>query len=444
MLLPLRQLLYSSGGAPPVQLTTIPDINVTDVLPTYMYELGDYFAGAATFSISPVVQPGWSFDTNSGQLTIDTDGLGAFGPFAITAFNGTGSIASNQFTVTVAQFAQAPLFTGFIPNFSFARNVTITPVDVSIYFAGATSYAVLGSLPAGLSLNSATGVISGTPVTGGEVQALVIQGINSAGTNSSNQFSISIIAASAECTPKTILQIIREACGSLNIPEPSSAFGSTDIQVKQLVALLNKEGRDLSARYAWQKLTMQGTFTTVPTESQGDLDGGILPCASNLAYIVNDTIWNRSTRLPIYGPLSPRDWAYSRAMNFTAPTSEYRILGNQLILNPAPSANQNCAFEYVTRNWLVSEDGNTFRDTIAGDGDAPILDWQLILLGLEWRWLKAKGLNYAEEFNIYERRVADAMSRDGTKPVLSLNGDANQRYGIKPLIVAASGNWAIS
>lgn len=440
MLLPLRKLLLGGPSAPPTQLNPIPDISVTDVQASYTFNLATYFSGATSYSISPPVEAGWSFSA-SGVLTIDTDALGTFGPFAVTAFNGTGSIASNTFAINVAQFQSAPLFTGVIPNFSFARNVTITPVDASVYFAGATSYAVLGTLPAGLSFNTSTGVISGVPVTGGETQALVVQGINSAGATNSNQFSIAIIAASATCVPKTILDIIKEACRRIGISVPSSAISSTDLQVQQLIALLNEEGQELAARYPWQRLTKEATFTTVSTQSQGDLDGGILPCAANLAYIVNDTIWNRTTRLPIYGPLSSRDWAYARAMNYTAPTSEYRILGNQLILNPPPAAGDSAAFEYITRNWLQSSDASVNRDTIAADDDAPVLDWQLLMLGLMWRWRAAKGLDYSQSFETYERRVQDAIARDGTKPVLSLNGDTSERFGIRPLVIAASGNW---
>lgn len=441
MLVPLRKLLYSGPSAPPTQLAPIPDIDVTDVQASYTYTLGSYFSGASSFSISPSGATGWSFSTTTGVLTIDTDVLGLYGPFAITAFNGSGSIASNTFTINVRTFASAPLFSGVIPNFSFARNVAITPVDASSYFAGETSYALLGTLPAGLSFSTTTGVISGVPVTGGESQSLVIQGINVAGATNSNQFTISVVAASSVCVPKTVLDIIREACRRIGISVPASAVSSTDLQVQQLLALLNEEGQELAARYPWQRLTSEATFTTVSTQSQGDLDGGILPCAANLAYIVNDTIWNRSTRLPICGPLNSKSWSYARAMTYTAPTSEYRILGNQLVLNPPPAAGDTAAFEYVTRNWLQSADGTIQRDSIVADDDSPVLDWQLIMLGLMWRWRAAKGLNYSESFMTYERRVADATARDGTKPVLSLNGNSAERRGIQPLVVAPSGNW---
>lgn len=441
MLIPLRKLLLGGPSAPPSQLNPIPDIDVTDVQATYTYNLAQYFNGAASYSISPSVESGWSFNTSTGVLTIDTDVLGLYGPFAITVFNGTGSIASNTFTINVRTFASAPLFSGVIPNFSFARNVAITPVDASTYFAGETSFALLGSLPAGLSFSTSTGVISGTPVTGGETQSLVIQGINVAGATNSNTFSISIVAASAVCVPKTVLDVLKEACRRIGISVPASAVSSTDLQVQQLVALLNEEGQELAARYPWQRLTREATFTTVSTQSQGDLDGGILPCASNIAYIVNDTIWNRTTRMPVYGPLSQRDWAYSRAMNYTAPTSEFRIIGNQLYFNPPPAAGDTAAFEYITRNWLVAADGTTARDSIVADDDSPVLDWQIVLLGLMWRWKAAKGLDYSEAFATYQRRVAEATAHDGSKPILSLNGDAAERWGIQPLVIVPSGNW---
>jgi hypothetical protein len=51
-----------------------------------------------------------------------------------------------------------------------------------------------------------------------------------------------------------------------------------------------------------------------------------------------------------------------------------------------------------------------------------LLDEEIMRIGLEWRWLQRKGFEYAESFASYERLVADAMARDGTKPVLDLGG----------------------
>jgi hypothetical protein len=439
MLLPLRALLFG-GGQPPVFTGPIADVSVTNVQATYSYALASYFAGATHYTISPSLQAGWSFNTATATLTIDTDALGSFGPFAITAFNGTGSTASNLFAITVAQFAQPPIFTGAIPNQSFARNVAIATINTAAYFQGATSYSIVGTLPTGLSIDTTTGVISGTGVAA-EVQAVVVRATNSDGYTDSNLFTISVVAASAANLGKPILDIIKEACRRLGLTVPNAAVSNTDLQIQQLVALLNEEGQELSARYPWQALTKQAQFTTVATQSQGELDGGILATAENMAYVVNDTIWNRTTRLPVYGPNAPGDWAYKQAMTFSGPVSEYRIYGNQLLFYPAPNAGDTCAFEYVTRNWLRDSTQSTYRDSCVLDSDAPLLDWQLLLLGLVWRWKAAKGFDYDQAFQNYQMRVSDAIARDGTKPTLSLNSSSDMNAGIQPLVIASSGNW---
>lgn len=69
----------------------------------HQYEMAFYFAGATTYAIDPAVETGWSFNTNSGLLTIDTDADGTFGPYTITATNASGDTESNPFTVKIAE-----------------------------------------------------------------------------------------------------------------------------------------------------------------------------------------------------------------------------------------------------------------------------------------------------------------------------------------------------
>lgn len=225
----------------------------------------------------------------------------------------------------------------------------------------------------------------------------------------------------------TVLDIVRAVCGEVGIPQPTSMVSSSDLQVIQLMNLLNTEGSELAARSAsgWQALVQEKTFTTVATEDQGLLVGGtILQTTDNYRHILNETIWNRSKRIPLFGPRAPRVWQGFKALTFAGPFGEYRIRGGHLLILPTPAAGDTLAFEFVTRNWLVSSDGTTYRDRIADDADAPLLDTEVIQAGLRWRWKRAKGLDFAEEFSGYEARVIDALARDGTKARLSLGGDA--------------------
>ena len=54
------------------------------------------------------------------------------------------------------------------------------------------------------------------------------------------------------------------------------------------------------------------------------------------------------------------------------------------------------------------------------DADTAMLDETLIQLGVRWRFLRAKGLDYAEEMASYERALEQAMARDGGSTAVTI------------------------
>lgn len=234
----------------------------------------------------------------------------------------------------------------------------------------------------------------------------------------------------------TCLSIVQTVCGRLGITTTNAAVGATDQQIIQVVALLNEEGQELSARYPWVSLQAEATYTTLAAEDQGLME----TIAPGWLYTINDTIWNRSLRRPVFGPQPPAVWQQQKAFAINGPWSNYRVKAGHLYMYPTPVAGQDCYFEFVTRYWLTDTTGATGREVFAVDTDIPKLDWQLLVLGTIWRWKKAKGFEYSEDFNTYERRVMDAMARDGGKDTLSLT---NTKYDVFPGVVVPSGSWAL-
>lgn len=204
---------------------------------------------------------------------------------------------------------------------------------------------------------------------------------------------------------------------------PVNAVGSSDAGVVQLLELYNEEGSELAARSSdgWQALVQEATFTTVNSEDQGAVSD-IIGTPNAYRHIINETIWNRSKKMPVYGPRPPAIWQGFKALTFAGPYSEYRIRGGHLLFLPVPGAGDECAFEYASKNWMTSSDGTEYRSRVAQDTDIPLLDDEIVLAGLKWRWRQAKGLEYGGDFDKYEARVNDALARDGTKPRLNLEG----------------------
>lgn len=230
----------------------------------------------------------------------------------------------------------------------------------------------------------------------------------------------------------TVLQIVQTACQRIGILAPTTALGSTDQQIIQILALCAEEGQELSDRHAWEGLQTEATFTTVAAQVQTTL----AVTAPGFNYIVNNTIWNRTLRRPVYGPNSQQDWQQKKAIQLNGPFNSFRIIQDAINFYPNPAAGQICAFEYISRNWVNT--GTTTSFTWQTDADTPRINDQLMILGLIWRWKAAKGLDYAEDYAKYERRVADAMGRDAGKPMLNMDGVI---YDIQPVVLVPRGSW---
>ena len=141
--------------------------------------------------------------------------------------------------------------------------------------------------------------------------------------------------------------------------------------------------------------------------------------AAGFDYILADTVWDR-TRDQHVPAMTPETWQAYQATGISGPTMRYRILDNAFYLYPDPGAGRSMAFEYVSKNWNQTT-GSVEQDAWANDTDTGLLDEKLMTLVLIWRWKKAKGMEYGEDFSLYERRVANAIARDGASPHISLS-----------------------
>lgn len=234
----------------------------------------------------------------------------------------------------------------------------------------------------------------------------------------------------------TLLEVVTDHCGRTGLPVPTTVYGSSDPQVVQIMRLLEEEGDDLSARGTWQALVNEAAVTTVATESQG----AMTTLASNgFRYIVNQTIWDRSNRLPICGPVNAQWWQAMKAMLSTGPRYTHRIRGGNLIVNPVPTAGLTWYFEYASKNWIVNS--TTYKRRFTADADTILLPEGLCLQGLRWRWKKEKGFDYAEDFRTYEVQVKDALGRDGGKPILHMDNDGIG--GPQPGVWVSPGSWPL-
>lgn len=212
----------------------------------------------------------------------------------------------------------------------------------------------------------------------------------------------------------TMLTIIQNAADELSLARPSTVAASTDQQVRQLLAIANREGKEQTSTYDWQALMEEKTFVTTATAVQS---GAV---SADFLRFVPDSFFNRSTRRQVSGPITPQAWQALQAnpaagMIYLC----YRQRQNSFLITPTPTAGQTIAYEYISKNWALSAT-SVAKAAFTADDDTTYLDEDQITLGIIWRFLAAKGLPYAEEQKTYDDSIQQTFGADGGAGALSL------------------------
>ena len=277
----------------------------------------------------------------------------------------------------------------------------------------------------------------------------------------------------------TLLETVQQVCLEVGIASPTQVATSTDPQILQLFALLNRFGRDLSRTYVWNELDKEYLLSTqvlittgdvtlgsaivtniasttgltsdwgasfagaVPfsqivsvdsatqvTLNQASTEAGVgvainfgrvnYPLPSDWLRQIESTEWDRTNRWPLNGPKSAQEWQnFKSGIVYAGPRLRFRIQGGKISVNPPPAATSLLSMEYVSQNWVTAADGVTTKIRFTLDSDTAIFDESLMAEGLKLRWNKAKGFAYDEK--AYSDLLGMCQGQNKSAPTLSMS-----------------------
>lgn len=233
-----------------------------------------------------------------------------------------------------------------------------------------------------------------------------------------------------------LLGIVQAVCVRSGITQPTAVMSSGDDTYLQMAALLDEVITDLKTRNGWNNFTEEVVFSSVAAESQG-LMGTLAP---GFQRMVNETIFDRTRRLPIFGPTVNKDWQALKTFNFTGPLYRYRIRGNELLITPTMPIGHTLAFEYITAYGVYDNTLLAYKGNVSDDQDTFRYPDELLIAGLRWRWKAEKGLPYFEEQRLYENLVSSSVANDGSHSTISLD-DTSPEF--RPGIFVPQGDWTV-
>jgi len=211
----------------------------------------------------------------------------------------------------------------------------------------------------------------------------------------------------------SLLTIVDNVSRELKLGAVSSVVNNADENVRALLAAAKREGKHLVVRASLQALIEEATHTAIADEDQGDI-GTIAP---GFDRFVPETQWNRTTLLPLRGPVDGIEWQQIKARDSSAVTPYFRLRGDRLLIYPAPTAGHTIAFEYFSKLWVKAQDG-TLKDDFTDDEDTPRFKESIIELGVIWRFKEDSGLDYAEKKRDYEIALKNATLTDNAERIV--------------------------
>jgi len=211
------------------------------------------------------------------------------------------------------------------------------------------------------------------------------------------------------------------ATDEISFTRPTSLFSNPDASARQLLALANREGTEQSSFGEWQQLRREYTFSTVV-----GVDSYALP--ADFSRVLAATEWDRGERWPLNGPLTPQEWQVMKSgFGNLGPRRRFRFMQSRMYLDPVPDSITTIAYEYISSGYALAADGITFYAPWKADSDTFALDDQVFVDGLKWRFLRAKGLDYAEEMMGWKAALNRAFGRAASNRTLGM-GQANSSF----------------
>jgi uncharacterized protein YhjY with autotransporter beta-barrel domain len=281
------------------------------------------------FTVSSGVLPAGLSLSTGGVLSGTPTAVGSFA-FTITATDANGQSGSRSYTITIA--APALALTPASGSFSVAYGGTVPQSFTASGGNGPYSYAATGSLPAGVTLNSSTGALSGSTIAVGNYSFTIIAtdtGTTGAGApfTATGNYTLVVAAPTIAITPASL----PGATVGNGYSSSLSATGGAAPHSFAVTAGALPAGVSLSASGALAGTpTAGGSFTFTVTASDSSSAPG--PFSASQAYTL--TVAAPIVTLPATAlPGGQNGAAYSASLNpasgGTAPFS-YAVTGGAL------------------------------------------------------------------------------------------------------------------
>jgi hypothetical protein len=275
-----------------------------------------------------------------------------------------------------------------------------------------------------------------------------------------------------------MLQLVQTVTSELNLAIPTYVAGNTSQDVQQILALMNRAGKDLTKEYDWQVLTkpfrfytqflqttgscvansyqITGLASTAGIDSNYTVTGNsfpqdtqvvsvdsatqvtvsqktsatqidqpvlfsrtIYPLPFDYETVTDRTQWDKTKHWEMLGPEDAQQWQWLKSGYIsTGPRIRWRILDNQFQIWPPMNTNEYLGWEYRSKGWARSATG-AIKNSFTADTDTTVLDDRVMVLSTKLKYFQIKSFDTTALTADYNRYLSVAKANDKGSPTLS-------------------------
>jgi len=217
----------------------------------------------------------------------------------------------------------------------------------------------------------------------------------------------------------TVLSAVQDASRRLVGYAPSVLFASTDQIDIELRSLANEAAKAISKAHDWRKLTTLHTLT-----GDGSTTSFALPTDFDRMPLKSNPYSTRS-EIALARARDTDQWLEFQITGVVGYPGFWIILGGNMQILPALATGELVKFYYQS-TYIVSGSKTEFT----ADTDTFQLSERLLTLGIIWRWLQLKRMEYAEDMRNFELAFAEEAGRDKGSRMLTM-GKQRTPFGVE-------------
>lgn len=341
-----------------------------------------------SYSVSPALPAGLTLNSSTGTISGTPTTVTASAAYTVTASNSAGSTTASV-TISVALAAPSNLV---YPQKTIAATVgtAITTDTPTVSGSSVSSFSISPALPAGLNFDTATGTISGTPVSGSAQTVYTVTATNSAGSTTA-QVTITVTQASSvllELGHGTYLVGLSTAGDRVLSEDATGHWNLWDYTSSKIITSGDGALMTSVTVPATSQVTTQGQINLAAQVAAVETAGGINVLSANdgsaLATVPSATWWKLAsdgsyictgsiTALTVYSTsgqtLVTHTGDYHAAVVFAAPGQVQIALGPaganvvETLTVPSGTDTVSAAFNGTFSSWFL--DGGHFVTTVS-------------------------------------------------------------------------------